>query len=98
MLTPKEIEDRIRDRHMHQMKAAEEQIDAELEARWDERYKGILVKLNPVPHRLVLDELVKKYRGEGKYNVEYRSSKHTQDYDSLEFKPYSAPYYGGGRD
>ena len=99
MLSQKDIENRIRDRHMQQLKAAEDQIDAALEEHWEERYKGIPVTFEPPIHRLIMDELAKKYRGPGKYNVEYRrkkpastSSQH-YEYDTLEFRPYSEPVH-----
>jgi len=97
MLSQKNIEDRIRDRHMAQIKAAEDQIDAALEERWATRHRGILVTFEPPIHRLIMDELAKKYRGPGRYNVEYRRMKPVTtpdqhyEYDSLEFKPYSEP-------
>ena len=99
MLSPHDIENRIRDRHMQQLKAAEDQIDAALEEHWEERFKGISVTFEPPIHRLIMDELAKKYHGPGKYNVEYRrkrpvtATNQWYEYDTLEFKPYSEPVH-----
>lgn len=99
MLTQKEIEDRLRDRHMHQMPAAEEQIDQRLEERWEDRHKGIEVTFEPPIHRTIMDKLAEKYRGPGRYNVQYlrkrpvvRSGDH-YEYDTLKFEPYSQPVH-----
>lgn len=95
MLSQGDIENRIRDRHMVQIKAAEDQIDNALEEHWNDLSRGIPVTFEPPIHRLIMDELAKKYRGPGKYNVEYRRMKPVTalaqyyDYDTLVFKPYT---------
>lgn len=99
MLSQKDIENRIRDRHMGQMKAAEDQIDAALEEHWEERYKGIPVTFDPPIHRTIMDALAEKYRGPGKYDVQFlrkkpaTTSAEHYEYDTLQFKPYTQPVH-----
>jgi len=89
MITPREVEERVRHIHEPQIGPAEKQIDAELVAGYDNRYSGITVTLNPPVHRLILDELAKKYRGKDKWTVDYVSSKRNDVYDGLRFKVFS---------
>ena len=93
MLTPADVEKKVLEAHMDEVRAAEEQIDRLLVSGWEERDKGIIANFHPPLHRLVLDELAKKYRGAGKWDVQLRSSKNTTVYDSLQFKPYAKPVH-----
>ena len=98
MITVKEIERNIVERHKGMIAQIEKAIDAHLDAQWEKGERKITYKFESVPPREVIDHIAQMYRGVGKWNVELRSSTGESyaspiKYDMLVFEQYKEIYF-----
>lgn len=93
MITPKDIEKNIVERHKGMIAQIEKAIDAHLDAQWEKGERKITYKFETAPPREVIDHIAQMYRGPGKWGVELRSSTNTYVYDILEFQQYRETYF-----